>query len=265
KADSIIYSPSSHLPAGWVRRLGWAMEDTDMDLMVNPSLVHIAGPRLSIAPVQGLPLLRVDMPKFSGPTRTIKRATDLAWASLLLTILGIPMLIIGLAIRIDSRGPAIFRQQRAGQGGKTFICWKFRTMVDGAVAQRDTLRAEFGEGGATFKMRDDKRVTRVGNLLRRFSIDELPQLVNVLKGDMSIVGPRPHPLDDVARYSDDAHRRLLIKPGLTGLWQVSGRSDVDWDDAVMLDLHYVETWTLSLDLVIMMRTAKVVLLGSGAY
>jgi exopolysaccharide biosynthesis polyprenyl glycosylphosphotransferase len=271
QADTIVYVPLGTEQAQWTRRLGWAMEDTDLSLLISPSLVEVAGPRLSVEPVEGLTLLRVDMPRFSGPARVIKRGVDLVGASLGLLLLGVPMLVIAWLIRRDSPGPAVFKQVRAGIRSETFECWKFRTMYHGADAQRDALRAAqaaeaaSGSDGATFKMADDPRITRVGGWLRRYSIDELPQLVNVLKGEMSLVGPRPHPMDDVQRYDDVATRRLLAKPGMTGLWQVSGRSDLDWDQAVRLDLYYVENWSLAVDLLILLRTVKVVLVGSGAY
>ena len=267
-ADTIVYSPLGTEDTHWTRQLGWAMEESDLSLLVSPSLVEIAGPRLSVEPVEGLAFVRVDMPRFSGPARVVKRALDIAGASLGLLIFGLPMVIIGLIIRRGSAGPAIFKQTRAGVRSETFQCWKLRTMYTGADAERAALRAA-SEGdmadGATFKMADDPRITKTGKWLRRFSIDELPQLVNVLKGEMSLVGPRPHPLDDVELYDDIATRRLLAKPGMTGLWQVSGRSDLDWERAVRLDLYYVENWSLASDLLILARTVKVVVAGSGAY
>ena len=183
------------------------------------------------------------------------------------------MLVIAWLIRRDTPGPAIFKQSRAGVRSETFDCWKFRTMYAGADAERAALREAAAQedsmgakaDGATFKMAADPRVTRTGRWLRRYSLDELPQLVNVLRGEMSLVGPRPHPLDDVERYDDVATRRLLAKPGMTGLWQVSGRSDLDWEESVRLDLYYVENWSLATDLLILLRTVKVVVAGSGAY
>ena len=195
----------------------------------------------------------------------VKRVIDVFGSALLLLVLGIPMLLIGLWIRVDSKGPALFRQPRVGVDGRVFNCWKFRTMYTDADSKRDELRAAHGGTGATFKLEKDPRVTKIGHFLRRFSIDELPQLVNVFRSDMGLVGPRPHPLDDVSRYDDLALRRLLVKPGMTGLWQVSGRSDLSWDESVTLDLYYVENWSLSLDLIIMARTVAAVLRGSGSY
>lgn len=268
-ADTILYAPLGNEDTHWTRRLGWAMEDDDLSLLVSPSLVEVAGPRLSIEPVEGLTFVRVDMPRFSGPARIAKRAMDIVGSLVGLALLGIPMLVIAVVIRRDSPGPAIFKQVRAGIRSSTFECWKFRTMSTGADAQRAALRAaheaQSADRGATFKMVDDPRVTRTGQWLRRYSIDELPQLVNVLRGQMSLVGPRPHPLDDVARYDEVATRRLLAKPGMTGLWQVSGRSDIDWEQAVRLDLYYVENWSLALDILLLLRTVAVVFRGSGAY
>jgi lipopolysaccharide/colanic/teichoic acid biosynthesis glycosyltransferase len=165
---------------------------------------------------------------------------------------------------MSSKGPVIFRQTRIGVGGRPFTMLKFRTMVDGADAMRDELRTSSGTEGATFKMADDPRVTKVGRFLRRWSLDELPQLWNVIGGSMSLVGPRPHPLDDVDRYGVDAYRRLALKPGMTGLWQVEGRSDLTWQEALQFDLYYVETWTLSGDIVLLARTVRAVLQGRGA-
>ena len=268
-ADTLVYAPALHADPTWPRRLGWAMEDTELSLLVSPAIAQIAGPRLSIEPIQGLALVRVEMPRFSGPAKVVKRVIDLVGSTLLLILLAIPLAVIAVSIRGTSKGPIFFKQVRAGVGGTTFSCWKFRTMVPEAEGMRDELRAEAeqvsGADGATFKLERDPRITTVGRGLRRFSLDELPQLFNVWLGQMSLVGPRPHPLDDVSRYDDVATRRLLAKPGMTGLWQVSGRSDLDWEQAVLLDLYYVENWSLALDAIIVLRTAKAVVTGSGAY
>lgn len=264
-ADTIVYAPAHHEDPSWPRRLGWAMEDHELSLLVSPQIANIAGPRLSIEPINGMALVRVEMPRFSGPTRIIKRVIDFVGSSLLLVVLAIPMAVFAILIKVTSRGPVFFMQTRVGAGGTTFACFKFRTMVVNADDMRDQLRAEHGDAGATFKMTRDPRVTSIGHWLRRFSLDELPQLFNVWLGQMSLIGPRPHPLDDVERYDDVATRRLLAKPGMTGLWQVSGRSDLDWEQAVMLDLYYVENWSLPLDAIIVMRTLKAVITGRGAY
>ena len=264
-ADTLLYAPGNHADPTWPRRLGWAMEDTDLSLLVSPALADVAGPRMSIEPVEGMALLRVDMPRFSGPARVVKRTIDILGSVLGLIVLAVPMGLMALAIKRDSPGPVFFRQRRAGVAGTTFLCWKFRTMYQDADSQRGDLREQLDDDGATFKMAVDPRVTRVGRFLRRWSLDELPQLFNVLAGEMSLVGPRPHPLDDVERYDDVATRRLLAKPGMTGLWQVSGRSDLDWNQAVTLDLYYIENWSMSLDMIIFLRTLKAVATGSGAY
>ncbi|MEI8083650.1 MAG: sugar transferase, partial [Actinomycetes bacterium] len=206
KADAIVYSPGANQDPTWARRLGWAMENTELSLLVSPALVEIAGPRLSVEPVQGLVMVRVEMPTFAGPTRFVKRLIDLVVSGLLLLVLGIPLLIIGVLVRHNSPRPALFKQDRPGTEGKRFTCWKFRTMNDGSDVMRTQLREEAALDGAIFKLADDPRVTRVGRLLRRYSLDELPQLLMVLSGEMSLVGPRPHPLDDVERYDDTARR-----------------------------------------------------------
>ncbi len=265
RADTILFAPPGDADPQQTRRLGWAMEDTDLSLMVSAALVEVAGPRLSVEPVESLSFVRVDMPKFSGAAVVLKAISDVVGSSILLILLGLPMLFTALLIRRGSPGPAIFKQQRVGLDGRTFWCWKFRTMCSDADSRRDALREQFGDDGATFKLADDPRVTRIGRFLRRFSLDELPQLVNVWRGDMSLVGPRPHPLDDVERYDDLAVRRLRARPGMTGLWQVNGRSDLSWDESVRLDLYYVENWSLSMDFVIMASTVSAVVGGRGAY
>lgn len=265
QADTLLYAPGNHSDPYWPRRLGWAMEGSQMSLLVSPALTDVAGPRMSIEPVEGMALLRVDMPRFSGPARVVKRTIDVLTSVLGLVLLAIPLLVVAFVIKRDSPGPVFFRQRRVGVDGTTFVCWKFRTMYVDADAQRDNLRDQSTDTGAIFKMTRDPRITRFGRFLRRFSIDELPQLINVLNGDMSLVGPRPHPLDDVERYDDIATRRLLTKPGMTGLWQVSGRSDLEWDQAVTLDLYYIENWSMSLDMIIFLRTVKAVITGQGAY
>jgi exopolysaccharide biosynthesis polyprenyl glycosylphosphotransferase len=275
-ADTILFVPLGSDDTRWTRELCWAAENSDLSVLVSLSLAGIAGPRLSVDPVEDMAFVRVSMPRFAGPAQVAKRALDIVGATFGLIVLAPLMLLVAVLIRRDSAGPAIFKQVRAGIGMSTFECWKFRTMYTGADAERaalrkaqqDTQAGELDADGlqsATFKMADDPRITRVGHRLRKYSIDELPQLLNVLRGEMSLVGPRPHPMDDVQLYDAVAHRRLLAKPGMTGLWQVSGRSDLDWDKAVGLDLFYVENWSFAADLLILLRTVKVVLKGSGAY
>ncbi|MEI6623262.1 MAG: sugar transferase [Actinomycetes bacterium] len=264
-ADTIVVGASMSDSPQWTRELGWAMEHTDLHLLLSPNVVEVAGPRLQVTRVEGLTLVSVDMPKFTGANWVAKRTIDLVGSVLLLIILGIPMLIIGLTVRLTSPGPALFKQPRAGRDGKPFTCWKFRSMVKDADALRPALREGQEPGEATFKIEDDPRVTTIGRFIRRYSIDELPQLVNVLRADMSLVGPRPHSFDDVELYNEMATRRLTIRPGMTGLWQVSGRSDLDWERNVLLDLYYVENWSLGLDIAIFMKTLVAVARGQGAY
>ena len=264
-ADTILYMPFSDGNPTWTRRLGWAMEGTDLALMVSPAVVEIAGPRLKVEQIQGLAFLSVEMPRFSGPARVVKRTVDIIGSVLGLLVLAIPMAIIACAIKWSSKGPVLFKQERMGRDGETFTCLKFRTMEVGADQRLEELRSDTGQEGATFKLTRDPRVTAVGHFLRRSSLDELPQLWNVVRDEMSLVGPRPHQLGDVKRYTVDDRRRLLAKPGITGLWQVSGRSDTSWDENVMMDLYYVENWSLSFDIIILLRTVKAVFTGSGAY
>jgi exopolysaccharide biosynthesis polyprenyl glycosylphosphotransferase len=208
----------------------------------------------------------VDQPQFTGLARTAKRALDVVVASLLL-LLGAPfLLLVGLLVRFTSSGPALYRSRRIGLNGKLITVYKFRSMyadADSRLAQLVEMNEV--EGGVLFKMRADPRVTPVGRLLRKFSVDELPQLINVLNGTMSLVGPRPPLPTEVERYHTHVHRRLLVKPGMTGLWQVSGRSDLSWDEAVRLDLYYVENWSLGFDVAIILRTVWAVLRSRGAY
>jgi lipopolysaccharide/colanic/teichoic acid biosynthesis glycosyltransferase len=205
------------------------------------------------------------MPTFTGGRRAIKGVVDRMGAAILLLLFAPLMMFVGLLVLVDSRGGAFYRQRRVGKGGREFTILKFRTMVAGAHGARDEL-ADRNEGaGLLFKLRRDPRVTRVGTVLRRYSIDELPQLFNVLTGSMSLVGPRPPLPEESAAYGPDIRRRLLVKPGLTGLWQISGRSDLSWEEAVRLDLRYVEDWSLALDTVILWKTLRAVLYGQGAY
>ncbi|MDO3702171.1 sugar transferase [Micromonospora sp. C28SCA-DRY-2] len=264
-ADTVAVTASGELTATRLRRLGWQLEGTGIDLVVAPALTDVAGPRIHTRPVAGLPLIHVEAPEFRGVRKLVKGLVDRSAAALAVALL-LPVLgLIALAIRLDSRGPALFRQIRVGQGGREFGVFKFRTMVVNADALRAELAARNETDGLMFKMRDDPRVTRIGRLLRKWSLDELPQLVNVLLGQMSLVGPRPPLPAEVARYEGDVARRLLVKPGMTGLWQVSGRSDLSWEDGIRLDLYYVENWSLAADLTILWKTFGAVLRSRGAY
>jgi len=264
-ADTVAVAGSGLGPQR-IRQLGWQLEGTGRNMVMAPGLTEVAGPRVHVTPVEGLPLMWVDQPQFSGLAQAVKRAVDLVGAGLLL-LLGAPfLLLIAALVRITSSGCPLYRSQRVGLNGRLITVYKFRSMYADAEHRRaELVELNEVEGGVLFKMRSDPRVTPVGRILRKFSIDELPQLLNVLNGTMSLVGPRPPLPDEVERYHSHVHRRLLVKPGMTGLWQVSGRSDLSWDEAVRLDLYYVENWSLGLDLAIVLRTVWAVLRSRGAY
>src|SRR5215207_9067622 len=265
-ADTVAVTSGVGVDPVRLRRLSWELEGSDTDLVVAPGLIEVAGPRLHIRPVSGLPLLHVEEPQFSGARRMLKGVFDRSAAAAAL-VLALPLLlVIAAGVKLTSPGPVIFRQTRTGWRGREFTLYKFRSMYADAEARRVELldRNERGEG-LLFKVRQDPRVTPVGRWLRRFSLDELPQLVNILFGHMSLVGPRPPLPDEVALYEDDVRRRLLVKPGLTGLWQVSGRSDLTWEESVRLDLRYVENWSFALDLMILWKTGSAISRGRGAY
>jgi exopolysaccharide biosynthesis polyprenyl glycosylphosphotransferase len=264
-ADTVAVSNTEYLGTEGMRSLAWELEAVDADLVVSPGVIDISGPRLHIRPVAGLPWLHVDKPQYRGANKVGKIAVDLVGASLGLLLLFPLMLAVALAIKLDSRGPALYRAQRIGWNGQPFSMLKFRSMVTGADAQRAALAHLNNGAGPLFKMHNDPRITRVGRWLRRTSIDELPQLFNVLRGQMSIVGPRPPLHNEVLAYTGNVHRRLLVKPGITGLWQVSGRSNLSWEESVRLDLYYVENWSLTQDLIIVWRTFGAVLHSRGAF
>jgi exopolysaccharide biosynthesis polyprenyl glycosylphosphotransferase len=248
-----------------LRQLAWDLEGSDTEMVVAPVLMEVVSPRVHVTGVLGMPMLRVAAPVFTGTRRMVKEIVDRVGAALLLLVLTPLLLVIGVAVTVDSRGGVFYRQRRVGRNGREFTIVKFRTMVRNAHALRTELTSANEGAGLLFKMRRDPRVTRVGSVLRRWSLDELPQLFNVLAGSMSLVGPRPPLPDETARYGPDVRRRLLVKPGVTGLWQVSGRSDLSWDEAVRLDLRYVEDWSLALDALILWKTLRAVISGDGAY
>ncbi|HEY3436222.1 MAG TPA: sugar transferase [Actinotalea sp.] len=264
RAIDVVVVAGSHLSGEALRRLSWALDRVGAQLMVVPDLVEVTGPRLTVRPAAGLSLLEVEI----GATRSrllVKAVLDRAIGSLML-LAATPIILLGaLAVRLTSRGKAFYRQTRVGVDGSTFTMWKLRSMYVDAEERRAALEADGGAAGVLFKMRRDPRVTPVGRVLRRYSLDELPQLLNVVKGDMSLVGPRPPLAEEVAVYADAVHRRLRVKPGLTGLWQVSGRSDLSWDESVRLDLRYVDNWSVAMDLMILWKTGRAVVLGTGAY
>ena len=265
-SHAVAVTATERLNGRGIRDLSWELEKLDIDLLVAPGVVDVAGPRLQMRPVCGLPLIHVEKPQYHGAKRFQKRLFDVMFSSAVL-VCGLPVLLaVALAVKLTSRGPVFYRQERIGLDGKAFEMIKFRTMVDGADKMVDKLAAlNESEGGVLFKIREDPRVTRVGKILRKYSIDELPQFINVLKRDMSVVGPRPPLAKEVRTYDDYAKRRLLVRPGITGLWQVSGRSDLSWEDSVRLDLFYVENWSMVSDFLIAIKTVKAMLGHSGAY
>src|SRR5665647_119645 len=263
--DTVACTSSARFDAGGLRHLGWALEGRDVDLVVVPRLTDVAGPRVLTRPVAGLSLLHVEAPVFAGPQLAAKTAIDRCAAAAGLIFLSPLFAVLALRIRHNDGGPVFFRQERIGKSGMSFPMLKFRTMVVEAEAMLPSLLDQSEGQGPLFKLRDDPRITPIGAKLRRYSLDELPQLVNVLRGQMSLVGPRPLPPREVDTFGDDVRRRLLVKPGITGLWQINGRSDLSWDESVRFDLYYVENWSVMSDLMILWRTGRAVLHSSGAY
>ena len=265
-ADTVAVVSSGDVSPERLRWISWQLEGTDTDLVVSPGLMEVAGPRLHIQPVAGLPLLHVEEPEFRGLRRFLKEAFDRVAASTAIVIF-LPIFVgLWLAVRLTSPGPGFFRQTRVGRDGTTFSMVKFRSMyVDAEHRLAELQHLNVNGDGLLFKVPSDPRVTRVGRVLRRFSLDELPQLINVVTGKMSLVGPRPPLPSEVDRYRDEVRRRLLVKPGVTGLWQVSGRSDLSWEESVRLDLRYVENWSLTTDVMILWKTIFTVAASRGAY
>lgn len=265
KADAVAVSAGVQLHPQTLRHLGWELASRNVGLIMAPALTDIAGPRIHTQQVAGLPLIHVTTPTLEGGQRVAKRLFDVMVSGALILIAAPLMVLIGIMIKIDSRGPVFFNQVRVGIEGAHFSMVKFRSMVTDAEQQLAILADRDEGSGVLFKIRHDPRVTRVGRFLRKFSFDELPQLFNIFRGSMSLVGPRPPLPREVEAYEQDVRRRLLVKPGLTGLWQVSGRSNLSWQDSVRLDLYYVENWSLAGDLLILFRTIRAVFASTGAY
>ncbi|WP_347756908.1 sugar transferase [Agrococcus sp. ProA11] len=264
-ADTVILASKPDADPDYLTQLSRQLEGTCAELVLFSRLTDVAGPRISFRPVDGLPLIQVQIPTFDGGKHVLKRATDIVVAGLALIAVAIISVPISIAIKLDSSGPVLFRQERVGRDGRTFMMLKFRTMRVDAEQQLEALKEQNDGAGPLFKLRHDPRVTRVGRFLRKHSLDELPQFWNALKGEMSVVGPRPPLPDEATSYDGTVLRRLYLKPGITGLWQVSGRSDLSWDESVRLDLRYVENWSVMEDLMIIFRTARVVVHPAGAY
>ncbi|GAB2457838.1 sugar transferase [Conyzicola lurida] len=264
--DSVILTGADDIGPIDMRKLGWDLGEREVELIVAPALTDVAGPRIHSRPVAGLPLIHVEYPTLEGPKRFAKRASDIAGSALLIVLLSIPLLVVAIIIKATSPGNLIYRQERIGRGGRPFGMLKFRSMVKDADDQLESLLDAQGTSDTPlFKVINDPRITPIGKFIRKYSIDEFPQLFNVLFGQMSLVGPRPQRAAEVALYDDIAHRRLIMKPGMSGLWQVSGRSDLSWEDAIRLDLYYVENWSMTADLLILFRTVRAVVAPTGAH
>ncbi len=265
EADVIFIAGGALDSAGQLRRIAWQLEDHAVQVVVAPSVTDISAERVKVRPVGGLPLMHIDKPRAVHASRAGKRLFDLAGSLALLVVFAPLFLVAAMWVKAHDRGPVLFAQERTGRDGARFRCLKFRSMVVDAEARLAELHRQTGHQDGLFKMAEDPRVTRPGRWLRRYSIDELPQLVNVLRGEMSLVGPRPPLPTEVARYAEDTVRRLRVRPGMTGLWQVSGRSDLAFDEAIRLDLFYVDNWSMLQDLTILARTLGAVVGRRGAY
>ncbi|UYF95630.1 sugar transferase [Rhodococcus aetherivorans] len=265
-ADTVAVSATEHLGHEGIKELAWALEPRNVDLIVAPNVVDVAGPRVVMRPIAGLPLLHVEKPNYQGATRFAKVAFDRTGAVFLLLVLMPVLLLVSAIIKITDQGPVFYKQTRIGLDGREFRMWKFRSMIPNADRLIDDMRRH-GDHSETsfFKSARDPRITPIGRLIRRTSVDELPQLFNVLLGDMSLVGPRPLVPGEGMGIKHFVERRMLVRPGMTGLWQVSGRSDLPEEERVRLDLFYVENWSMIQDLMIIGRTVRAVLTSRGAY
>lgn len=264
RAVEVVIVTGGVLSGDALRRLGWALDRAGCEMVVMPDLVDVAAPRLAVRPTGSFPLLEVEV----APPRTrlvAKAMMDRLLTPVVALFVAPVVLVLALLVRLTSPGPAFYGNTRIGVDGRPFTMWKLRSMYVDADARRAELEARSDGNGVLFKMRDDPRVTPLGRFMRRYSLDELPQLWNVLRGDMALVGPRPPLPGEVQVYEDEVHRRLRVKPGLTGLWQVSGRSDLDWDQSVRLDLRYADNWSLAMDIMIIWKTARAIISPRGAY
>lgn len=266
--DTVILSGGHSLSSRKIREIQWSLNNDYQRLVISSGVVGVGAPRLAVKPVAGLPLLQVEPPVFSKPAQFAKRTFDLVSSGLGIILISPALLIIALAVKLGDGGPVIFKQERVGLNGNTFNMLKFRSMrVDAEQILAKLRQEQQADAGNTvmFKMKDDPRITKVGRFLRRYSLDELPQLFNVLNGTMSLIGPRPPLLREVKTYEKHVYRKFLVKPGITGLWQVNGRSNLSWEDSVRLDLYYVENWSMMGDIQILFRTFKAVVGSDGAY
>lgn len=266
-ADTLVVTGAEELGPQQIKKLSWGLEAGQRHLIVAPSLTDIGGPRIHTRPVAGLPLIHVETPRYAGSKLFTKRLFDILGSGALIATLSPVLIVLAIMVKATSPGPVLYRQERVGLNGNHFHMLKFRSMRVNADAELQSLLAAQGSNDKPlFKVQNDPRVTSIGRLLRKHSLDEFPQLFNVFFGSMSLVGPRPQRDGEVALYDDAARRRLLLKPGMSGLWQVGGRSSLGWEDAIRLDLYYVENWSITGDIVILWRTVKAVLLpGEDAH
>ncbi|WP_225979093.1 MULTISPECIES: sugar transferase [unclassified Corynebacterium] len=265
-ADTVAIAGAYTIGLQGMRELSWDLEELNVDILVAPGIIDVAGPRMLVRPVAGIPLIHVDKPRYRGASRLGKLLLDKVGATLLILFFSPVLLICALGVKLTSRGPVFYVAERLGLNNEPFGMIKFRSMVNDADKMKEQLRSQNEcEGGVLFKMKDDPRITPFGKFLRRFSLDELPQLFNVLGGSMSLVGPRPPLREEVMQYDPFVARRMLVRPGMTGLWQVSGRSNLSWEQSVRLDLSYVENWSLLEDIHILWSTLRAVLSRDGAY
>uniref|UniRef100_UPI0031598E8A sugar transferase n=1 Tax=Corynebacterium sp. 52A TaxID=2080502 RepID=UPI0031598E8A len=265
-ADTVAITGAYTIGLQGMRELSWDLEELNVDILVAPGIIDVAGPRILVRPVAGIPLIHVDKPRYRGASRLGKLLLDKIGACLLILLFSPVLLICALGVKLTSRGPVFYVAERLGLNNQPFGMVKFRSMVIDADKMKEHLRMQNEcKDGVLFKIKDDPRVTRFGKFLRRFSLDELPQLFNVLGGSMSLVGPRPPLREEVMQYDPFVARRMLVRPGMTGLWQVSGRSNLTWEQSVRLDLSYVENWSLLTDIHILWSTAHAVLSRDGAY
>lgn len=265
EADLVFFAGGALQSAGQLRQIAWDLEQADVQVVVAPSVTDVSSERVRIRPVGGLPLMHIDAPRATDASSVGKRLFDIVGSLALITAFAPIFLFASTRIWLHDRGPILFRQTRIGRDGREFACLKYRTMVVNAEELVAQMQAELGQSALLFKMKDDPRITRPGRWLRRYSVDELPQLFNVLRGDMSLVGPRPQVAREVALYRGPMSRRLRVRPGMTGLWQVSGRNDLSVEEAVRLDLYYVDNWSMLQDLSILSRTFGAVFGSRGAY
>ncbi|MCJ0904084.1 sugar transferase [Rhodococcus sp. ARC_M6] len=265
-ADTVIVTGTEDLGQVGIRKLMWDLEAEGVDLVVSPVMADVSKARLMFRPVAGLPLIHVERPRYEGANRWAPAIFDTIFSVLMILLVAPVMIAAAVAVKFTSKGSVFYKAERIGLNGKPFPMYKFRTMVAGADQQVvDLMGDNEGAGGVLFKMREDPRITPIGKILRRLSIDELPQFFNVVRGEMSVVGPRPPLRREVEMYDDEVSRRLFVKPGITGLWQVSGRSDLSWEESVRLDSSYVENWSAAQDLSIIARTVSAVVRSDGAY